>query len=282
MGKLLYKAVMWDVYGTLLELRVGDLDDMLSQESQLLSAARNTIIKFKLGLCMKEIARPGENFERSLIRLYLDEIRRIHAVKKKEGVEYPEVQIEKIWRKIINLAIRNGYKLRNHQLMDELVFDVAYFFDSEVNKPKRLIKNAAKILEQLRNQGLIQGLISNAQFYTEMNLYQLLLAENLEFKELFNHKLLIYSYKLGFSKPNIKIFQEAAISLQMLGIESNQVVYIGDNLSKDIKPAKKIGFTTVLLAKDPIKYNELNLIKFKPDHVIDDLSGLGSIVERLK
>ncbi|MDO9184301.1 MAG: HAD family hydrolase [Bacteriovorax sp.] len=54
------------------------------------------------------------------------------------------------------------------------------------------------------------------------------------------------SYHVGYSKPNPEIFKLAISKCEVL---PNEICFIGDNLERDIIPAKKLGMKTVLITQ---------------------------------
>ena len=91
-------AVLWDVYGTLCGVDLGDLDKTLEYDEHLLRAARATIAEFSLeeplSLMRMEPDQPSEN---TLRDLYLQMIDDSHLRSLAEGVRDPEVLIEQVW-----------------------------------------------------------------------------------------------------------------------------------------------------------------------------------------
>lgn len=53
----------------------------------------------------------------------------------------------------------------------------------------------------------------------------------------------LYSYQFGFRKPDKRIFKAAA---EKIGAKPEEIVFVGDRIDKDIRPAMKVGMTAVL------------------------------------
>lgn len=74
------------------------------------------------------------------------------------------------------------------------------------------------------------------------------------FKEFFT------SQELGAKKPDFKFFQEI---LSRLGLEPYQVIMVGNDYNKDIKPAKIVGMRTILYSEikdtDTIPYADYTI-----------------------
>ncbi|MBN8641858.1 MAG: HAD family hydrolase [Flavobacteriales bacterium] len=55
------------------------------------------------------------------------------------------------------------------------------------------------------------------------------------------------SETIGMSKPSIEFYQYA---LDKIGIEPNEIVYVGDSFKLDYKPAVELGITTFVIDRD--------------------------------
>ena len=53
----------------------------------------------------------------------------------------------------------------------------------------------------------------------------------------------IYSYEFDFRKPDLRIFKIAA---ERIGEKMEDIMFVGDRIDKDIKPAIKCGMQAVL------------------------------------
>lgn len=95
----------------------------------------------------------------------------------------------------------------------------------------------------LRKQGIKIGLISNFDNRLEI------LLEEINLKKYFD--LLVYSGKVGLSKPNPKIFLYA---LKELNLIPEEVIYIGDDLNNDYYPAFNLGMNALLIDR----YNSID------------------------
>lgn len=91
--------------------------------------------------------------------------------------------------------------------------------------------------QQIRSNGIKIAVVSNA--WLPKDVYVRI------FKKLGLHQFInryYFSYSVGASKPDLKIFQYA---LSTQRIQPKTTWMIGDNIEKDLKPAKKLGLTTV-------------------------------------
>ena len=93
-------------------------------------------------------------------------------------------------------------------------------------------------LTTLKNSGLKLGIISNT-FVNGCSLDKHL--EQVGILEFFTVR--VYSYEFDFRKPDTRIFKAAA---EKIGEVSENILYVGDRIDKDIKPAIISGMQAVL------------------------------------
>lgn len=201
------KTVLWDVYGTLIVAQRGDLDALVRRQDELLAAFAQTARKFSSAL-------EGEELRAQ----FLAAIEANHARKRATGIAHPEVRIEEIWRQLLP-----GTSLERGR-------EAALFFERIAN-PRRAQPEAAETLTELQRRGIRQGIISNAQFYTRLELAELLPA-------VFDPELMFFSCDLGVAKPDLTAFRLAYEKIQPA-----HGVMVGDSLENDIEPARQAGFT---------------------------------------
>lgn len=274
------RAVLWDVYGTLLAVPAGDLEDTLAKKDTMLAAFRSAIREFGLGGFLD-----GEPAE-TLRNLYVREIEKTHRRKAAHGVFSPEVRIERIWLRILKRLEAEGYRPVEKAIDIDSALRIAYFFD-DVFQAKALYPNTMETLEKVLELGLRQGVISNAQFYTPLALNTLFRRAGHRgadpHADLFHRRLVFYSYRLGVSKPNPLAFERARKRLDAMGIEPGGVIYVGNDVLNDMIPARKAGFKAVLFAGDreslALRKDRRECAGFRPDAIIKKLPQL---IELLK
>jgi len=122
------------------------------------------------------------------------------------GLEYPETLGERLYSTFTDLA--------NYRLFDDVV----------------------PVLGELRDRGLVLGVISNFEQWLEH------LLEHLEVTPYF--QAIVISGIEGVEKPDPRIFR---LALDRTGMAPEDSLYVGDNLEFDIEPASAIGMTAILL-----------------------------------
>lgn len=248
------KAILIDIYGTFI---TSPVDGLLSLGED--RAFRKTIKEFGLNVNHKKLKE-----------LYYDGITKEQEKKAKEGIRHPEVLIENVWADILKSINAKGVNK----------FKIAYFFDWNSDRNK-LYPGAFETLKSLKQEGIRLGIVSNAQFYTTINLTLILRKASggkiKNWKEFFDPRLCAFSHKQGFSKPNKRIFAK-----HKKIFKPSEMVMIGNDLMKDIGTAKKVGLKTVLFAGDgkSLRLRKRDpLVKgLKPDAVITNWKQLLTVV----
>jgi putative hydrolase of the HAD superfamily len=131
------------------------------------------------------------------------------------------------------IGIKRGYKLSEEQWQQ-----FAWCWYEPLAKTATAEPDIRETLARLRDTGLKLGIVSNT-FLTHSSLDRHLK----EFGILEFFPLRMYSHETPWRKPNVTIFNEAA---RRLGIEPQNIVFVGDRLDNDIKGAVKAGMIPVL------------------------------------
>ena len=216
------QAILFDVYGTLIISRAG--------ESNITAEHSRQELMDKL-LRHYEIAESSDTVGRFL----REAIDREHARLIGQGIDYPEVDILEIWRSILDWDDLSQLK----------TFAQAY--ETMIN-PVYPMPGLMKMLQSCRERALTMGLISNAQFYTQ-GLLENMLAEPLVASG-FDPQLILVSYQYQLAKPSVVLFEMAAKRLRDTGIQPEVSLFVGNDMRKDVLPAKTVGFQTALFAGD--------------------------------
>ena len=161
------------------------------------------------------------------------------------------------WREIVfktfNLC---GYDLKNK--FDDVFEELFKIFSQK--SAWVIYPDVIKTLETCYGKSLRTGLISNFDNRVEI------ILEELNLKKYFN--CLAYSGKVGFSKPDPKIFQYALKELNSLPEET---LYVGDSLNIDYYPTYDLGINSLLIDREKI-------CKTKNVRIISDLSQIFDFV----
>lgn len=162
-----------------------------------------------------------------------------HDSAKALGVLFPEV----VWPEVMRRALPGAGAL------DAAVLDVFLFGHMQILRELRLMPGSAEVLRGCSQAGLMLGIASNAQRYTLEELSRGLGGEGLS-PEIFDPELSLWSWQLGFSKPNPHVFRILTARLAHRGIRPDEILMIGDRPDNDIEPARAFGWQTARIAPD--------------------------------
>jgi len=269
------RAVMFDVYGTLIISASGEVGSAAEQSTGTASTPQSAIVAaFRaMGISLANLP-DGE----SLAELFFSAIEESHARDRAGGIEYPEVDIVKIWHTVLGTLADSGVIERSAAAGCDLE-RLAVRYEARAN-PCWPMPHLRKCLGQLRQGGQTLGIISNAQFFTPL-VFTALLGETVEDLG-FPPDLQYYSYQSGFAKPGAGLFEMAARRLADRGIGPKEVVYVGNDMLNDILPARMVGFSTALFAGDNrslrCREGDRRLESTSPELVLTDLAQLADCV----
>lgn len=242
------RCILFDIYGTLFISSSGDIS-ITQRQSQQSRDFKQLMDKYHL---KKE--------PQTVLNEFFSAIDDEHERLKKKGVDFPEVEIERIWSKVLEIEALD--EARTFAMEFELIVNPAY-----------PMPNLEKMLSACRQAHVQMGIISNAQFFTPY-LFHWFFDSDPEGLG-FNRDLIFYSYKTGYAKPSTAMFETAAENLGYMEIPAHSVLYIGNDMLNDILPARKTGFKTALFAGDArslrLRKDHPECQNLSPDIYVTDL-----------
>jgi putative hydrolase of the HAD superfamily len=274
-----YRAVLFDVYGTLFCSAAGDI------------AAR----KYRSELPESRTEKAGNQALDDLAALYglsgkdlqawfQQKVREIHEQKRAQTA-WPEVRVEQIWADF--LAEREGVlaerwercgvleERREVSGAEERGRELALRYALAAN-PVYPMPGALQTISALKASGCVLGIISNAQFFTPL-LFEAFWGAPPE-KSGFDPQLLFYSHERGEAKPAPGLFAAAARRLAGKGIDPANCAFVGNDMLSDIYGSMKAGFQGVLFAGDSrsLRLREGNELvgSLRPSRIIRSLTEL--------
>ncbi|MDB4583134.1 HAD hydrolase-like protein [Draconibacterium sp.] len=266
------KAVIFDIYGTLLISSSGDINQasMTTDSMQMALKAggfkmdgfNNLVYSFLLEqLPLK-------------IQLNQEEI-------KLKGNPYPDVNIFKVWLELFAEAEKEGLiKLTGH----ESIADVIIVFELLSNKVYPM-PGMKEVLLGLKDKGIPLGIVSNAQFYTPIIMNYFLTGEfsTKQDIDIFDPELSVFSYKELRAKPDVRLFDKIKLTLQnKYNLQPSDAIFVGNDMLKDVYTAKNSGLKTALFSGDKrslrIRENDLRVKGIFPDFFINDLKQILQII----
>lgn len=260
------RAVMFDVYGTLLISGSGDIGT---------AAADNKEECFVAALRAAGQTYSGEASEG--LASFHNAIAAVHESLKKKGTAYPEVRIDEVWQKVITKWDETG---RTQEPFDaDRARLLAIEYEMRVN-PVWPMPGLVDVLDTIRKAGLTLGVVSNAQAFTP-KLFEPLTGRSVSSLG-FVDELCFWSYEHRHAKPGVALYEEAAEVLAACGLEVEQVLYVGNDMRNDIWPASKVGFRTALFAGDGrslrLREGDEEVAGVEPTVVITDLAQLLTVL----
>ena len=264
------KVIAYDFYGTLFISGVGDIgvDDGNPDKEILLDALSASNVKIE-----------NQNAGKEGFNIYNEVVNKTIINLKRKGIEYPEPDIRAVWKDVIEQMEKRD--LVSFQPYEDLYGSIAIEFEARMN-PVWPMPNVTETLHHFKKRGYTQSIISNSQFYTPIVL-EALTDQSLE--ELgFSDELLHWSYEEEMKKPDLRFYKNYLKKLADYDPElmPHHVLFIGNDMLKDIYPAKTVGMKTALFAGDErsLKWRkeDSRCNKILPDLIITDFSQLTDCV----
>lgn len=265
------KAVLFDIYGTLLISATGDID-------------RNGLS----GTAMKKAISiggitPNPNLRKDpatiLLNFMMEEVR---SQQHESQYPYPEVDIVTVWQCMLQRAhqqnIIQGFR------QDLPVKSMAFIFELFSNAIY-LMPGANDVVPWFQEQHIPLGIVSNAQFYTPVIMNKLLWGNDSTKDDIkgFVPELSVYSYKLRRSKPDPFLFYHLIKKLKAdYNILPRETLFVGNDMLKDIYTGAKAGVQTALFAGDNrslrLRTDDKRVHGLQPDYIITELTQLKNLI----
>jgi len=244
------EVILFDVYGTLFISGAGNVSIAKRESEQNISKLDDLLRKYNL-----------EKTPSTLLNEYSDEMEQSKDKLRNQGIDYPEVDIENIWKNVTGFEDKRVIKR----------FAIEYEL---IVNPVCPMPHTEELLSCCKRKRIPMGIISNAQFYTPY-FFSSLLGVNLEGLG-FVEEFVFFSYVHGYCKPSLFLFEMAANNIEKAGMPRRNALYVGNDILKDIYPAQKTGFQTALFAGDGrslnVREGDERIRGVSPDLVITDLS----------
>ena len=154
-------------------------------------------------------------------------------------------RVKAIW-KLFGKSIN---KKDSEMIVNEYVLD----YESNIDSFPYVIST----LEYLYNKNYRLGIISNGS-----NSQQIKKLKKINVYGSFEEKLIFISEKIGYAKPDARIFHHAQ---KISGTNSNQIAFFGDDIKNDILPANNLHWQAMLIdyTNALSHYNLPRIISFK-------------------
>ncbi|WP_168433086.1 HAD family hydrolase [Pontiella sulfatireligans] len=264
------KAVLFDVYGTLFVSGSGDVGTAAATDTA--EALTQALVVSGFEGKMEQAGLIGKDMLKA-------EILEWHKAGREAGADCPEVEISKVWKKIID-ALRHTGTLKPAEIDFDQIRRLGLEYECRVN-PVFPMPGSSETIARIKEKGMALGIVSNAQFYTPL-LFSAFFERSVENCG-FDPECCIWSYKELKAKPSTALFPKAGKFLQQNhGIELHETAYVGNDMLNDIYCAKEAGCQTVLFAGDKrslrMRENDERCLAIEPDAVVTSLPQLLEIL----
>jgi FMN phosphatase YigB (HAD superfamily) len=269
------RAVAWDVYGTLLRISDGELLFQHPQAMRMEVALDKTLQEFNLWHSMsRKPGAPWEYLQTLYLRAY-DDLRLAGSGRKGD---LTEIDAAKLWRKVLGKLDLDEYTYDEtlYGDLDELSEKMAYFFHSALQGVEAAT-GALDTLTLLSQAGIVSGVVADGQCFTPVQMLRALGQQGTlpAAGFLWEPRATVLSFGEGVRKPSKSLYLRAIERFRSLGLEPQQVLYVGARLREDLTIAKSLGFRTVLYAGDKVSLRaalaDLRDPAVKPDRMITEL-----------
>ena len=280
------KMVLFDIYGTLLHSRRGEIS-IHSYKAGMGTDADDKYHRTHIeSLCeimgiRSQSHRHREKIMSKIRRTITTRIRLHHTAAHQRGIKYPEVDIRVIWRDTLrelrHNTIHSGVVGRHTPLR---IMQIALRWETLVNEVS-LMPGAHSVLGALRLRKLPLGIVSNAQFYTPL-LLEFLFGSSL-YRVGFVSSLSAWSYRYGCAKPGVELFKRVVNrARRRWGLRRSEILYVGNDIRNDIWCAARVGLRTCLFAGDKyslrLRERERRYSNTTPDTCIGALEKLPELL----
>lgn len=220
----MFKALIWDIYGTLLLTPGGGIPP---------EADKNTYLRRGFEVLGKFI---GFSPKEDNISSYFSLISEQHEARRRaRGITYPEIDIILLWQEFF----RRHYDL---QVPLQAVREGALLFEEAVN-PVVPVEGMAPLLRGLHKKKIRMGLGSNSQFYT---LHYLTKAYPGIFPSFFHPGLWALSYEIGAGKPDPLFYETLKQKIKREGLAPGECLFIGNDEENDVRFPDEYGLRSLL------------------------------------
>ncbi|MEW6107956.1 MAG: HAD family hydrolase [Nitrospirota bacterium] len=231
-------AVFFDLYGTLIDIKTDEYDPWVY----------TVLSKY---LSYNSINVDADELKRAYfecIRQYID----------RSAETYPEVDVYNVFSDIMN---RYGSKRYSRQAVLDTILLFRSLTIRQFSVLDGLYDGIVSICKRFKT-----AIISDAQWsFSEPEIQKLGLDHYF--------KIRIFSSRVGFKKPDTRMF---TIAMEKLKARAEESVYIGDNPPKDLIGAKNAGLKFILFRNECKSYNG-----FMPDACFNEYRDLSKILKEI-
>jgi HAD-hyrolase-like len=275
------RAILWNVYGTLLAIPFGELLFEHPQPFVMQMSLEKTIAEFKMWPSMSRKPGAPSEYMGYIYKTLLDEQRMLPS----PGEKYPEVLAERVWEGVVKKLFQKEYTFDAgfYGSLNEYSKKIAYFFHASLQGTS-CYPSADRALRAVSDAGLTQGLCADGQCFTVLQLQRGLdaLGGGVRLDDVVPDDLRVLSCDVLCRKPSERLFRPALERLEAKGIGPEDILHVGSRIDKAILPAKKLGLKTALFAGDRASLaattEQMKDHASKPDVLLTDLRQIVDVI----
>lgn len=257
------KCIAFDFYGTMFISAAGDIGIDENRDESNMRFFEEALKSCDLNILDDSADKIGIKEFNKVLERHGDKM-------KKNKVYFPEPDVRDIFYSVLT-NLQEKKVIEGNITKDTATLCVVEFeFRSNAIWP---MPDLLTHLERLNKNGFTLGIISNSQFYTPLSFEAITGSPVNDFG--FVEELQKWSYRHGIKKPSMSFYRLFIEELPKFKLKPDEVLYVGNDLFKDVLPAKKLGMKTALFTGDKrsIRHKSEDLIeKQLPDIIIDDLA----------
>ncbi len=264
------RAVIFDIYGTLLVSASGDVNE----SDQNITNLQHALIESGY-IIFDDIPRGAFDFMLADFRFTILEH---HKKSKSKNVPYPEINIKKVWGDVLKRAADRLWIAESENACRDRFVIIFEILSNRVFP----MPGMQDIVDHFQHRKIPLGIVSNAQFYTPLIMNHYL--KNKPSEEVippFDPDLTVFSFKLGKGKPDSYLYKSLIPALERkYQISPEETLFIGNDMLNDVFAANKAGFKTALFAGDQrsLRLRKQQVGDLKPDFIITELEQLKKII----
>ncbi len=276
------RAVVWNVYGTLVRIADGELLHEHPQQLRMQVALEKTVEEFNMWNSMYRTEEAPWEYMFQRWKNALDEARLAGTGRRGD---LPAFDSARLWRKLVAQLEKKEYEYDRSEYgdPDELSEKIAYFFHAKLQGAEAA-PNALRTLQSVADAGLKQGVVGSTQVFTLAQLQRLLGEQGTVPPpgELFEPGLLVQSHQVGARPPSPTYWEAVLERVAGLDLQPGEVLFVGSDVPTDLAAARKHGLRTALYAGDKLglrgKLADLKNPASKPDRLLTDLAQVREIL----
>ena len=156
---------------------------------------------------------------------------------KKNWLLFEQGKINFLEQKIAR--VRDTWKSFNRSIDNKYAGKIINEYVSNYEFNLTIFPHILSTLRYLYKKKYRLGIISNGN-----NSQQIKKLKKINVYDLFEEKLIFISEKIGYAKPDVRIFHQAQ---KISGTNPTQIAFFGDDINNDIIPAKNLHWQTILI-----------------------------------